>query len=339
MIQISGETVPELFSEAWWAMRLNGKEEQSRNGPVMTIQEPVELVLRNPTERVLFDSRRDANPFFHVMEVVWMFSGGSDVKWISQFNNQYKQYAEPNGQVWGAYGARWMDHFGPGWTDENPMNQIEAVIRVLLKDHTSRQAVIGMWDPSMDLEAEVRDLPCNTHIYLRIVNGRLNMTVCNRSNDMVWGALGANVVHMTYLQELIAAGVGIPVGVYRVLSNNLHVYKDREDVKKLWDTNYPVDYYLQGVKTYPLLHEGESVQHLLRDCQDMIDMPNAECFSTKWMQNVAFPMYKAYLDKERRNEWIEKIAAEDWRLACQQWSDRHPVTASSNPSPTASQDS
>ena len=33
---------------------------------------------------------------------------------------------------------------------------------------------------------------------------KLCMTVCNRSNDMLWGAYGANVVHMSMLQEFVA---------------------------------------------------------------------------------------------------------------------------------------
>lgn len=346
MVTIAGETIPELYSEAWWAMRINGVEENSRNGLVMTIQEPAELVLWEPTKRVLFDPRRDANPFFHVMEAVWMFSGSSDVGFVEQFNKKYRQYAEPNGTVWGAYGARWMSHFGPGWSGENPMNQITEVIQILKQDTMSRQAVIAMWDPSSDLGSIVRDKPCNTHIYLRIVKGALHMTVCNRSNDMVWGALGANVVHMTLLQELIARGVGVPVGTYRVLSNNLHVYKDREDVKKLWDTNYPVDPYLQGLKTHPLLQEGETVEQLLRDCGVLTSIPPGMkaptdylAVETVWVKSVAHPMYRAYLEKERRDYWISRIEAEDWRLACEQWADRHPLTASSNPSPTAPQDS
>lgn len=337
MIQISGGTAPELFSEAWWSLRINGKEEESRNGPVVTMQEPTELILYDPTKRVLFDPRRDANPFFHVMETVWMFAGEQKVDWLEQFNRGYRQYAEDNGYVWGAYGARWLAHYS-GYNGENPLNQINAVIRILKSDPTSRRAVIAMWDPDCDLEATKRDLPCNTHIYFRVVNGRLDMTVCNRSNDMVWGALGANIVHMTYLHELVARGSGYAIGTYRVLSNNLHVYKDREDVRKLWNTSVPVDEYRNGVKPYPLLQDGETVDDLLDDCVSMLD-PSKKTFGTHWVAEVAWPMHQAYLDKSRRQEWIDKIAADDWRVACREWADRRDGGAAWSPSPTASQDS
>ncbi len=333
---IAGDTAPDLFVEAWWAMRIGSVEEDSRNGKVMTLQEPTSLLLRDPTKRVLFDPIRDANPFFHVMETVWMFAGENRVEWLEQFNKGYRQYAEDTGQVWGAYGQRWISHFG-SYSGDNPGNQINSVIRILRRDPTDRRAVIGMWDPDCDLEAPVRDVPCNTHIYFRVVNGKLNMTVCNRSNDMVWGALGANIVHMTYLHELVARGVGITLGEYRVLSNNLHIYKDRDDVKRLWDTSVPVDHYLTGAKPYPLLQSGESVEELLKDCDAMVHEPD-HSYDTAWMRNVAYPMMMAYLNLPARNEWIDKIKAQDWQIACQEWVARRNGEVFSNPESIQPQD-
>ena len=78
-----------------------------------------------------------------------------------------------------------------------------------------------MWDGSCDLDTHHNDLPCNTHIYFRVVDGKLNMTVCNRSNDVIWGMTGANAVHMTMLQELIAAEADIPIGSYLVSSRSV----------------------------------------------------------------------------------------------------------------------
>ena len=45
---------------------------ESRNGPVLVIEEPVTVCYENPNERVLFNTRRDANPFFHLFESLWM---------------------------------------------------------------------------------------------------------------------------------------------------------------------------------------------------------------------------------------------------------------------------
>src|SRR5207237_2010921 len=52
----------------------------------------------------------------------------------------------------------------------------------------------------------------------------LDMTVINRSNDTLWGALGSNYVHFSFLHEYISLATGCVVGRYNQFSNNLHVY-------------------------------------------------------------------------------------------------------------------
>jgi len=66
----------------------------------------------------------------------------------------------------------------------------------------------------------------------------LNMTVFNRSNDMVYGALGANVVHFSVLQEYMAACIGVEVGTYYQVSSNMHVYLDEKKWKPEKWSNY-----------------------------------------------------------------------------------------------------
>ena len=73
-----------------------------------------------------------------------------------------------------------------------------------------------MWDAKKDLTHLniSKDLPCNTHVYFSIRDGFLDMTVCNRSNDLIWGCCGANAVHMSYLQEYVAIMCGVDIGFY-----------------------------------------------------------------------------------------------------------------------------
>ena len=47
---------------------------------------------------------------------------------------------------------------------------------------------------------------------LKIKNGRLQMTVHCRSNDIIWGTYGANAVHFSILQEYVAARIGVDLG-------------------------------------------------------------------------------------------------------------------------------
>lgn len=213
-----------------------GAEESSRNGKVLVSTDPVCTIYNKPLERVLFSPTRDANPFFHLMESLWMLAGRNDVEFPAQFNKRFKEYSDDGVIAWGAYGHRWRQFFG--------YDQLAVIIRELRANPTSRRCVLAMWngmpdeltDTPPDLDVAVKggkDVPCNTHAYFDVRGGALNMTVCNRSNDAVWGAYGANVVHFGFLLEYMAEQIGVPVGVYRQMSNNFHAYLDHYDRQKL----------------------------------------------------------------------------------------------------------
>lgn len=319
MVVVKEENLPSAYPEVLIALKLHGEEQESRNGKVLTFPDPFFLEILNPEERVIFDAIRDANPFFHLMEFVWMMSGSKDVTWIEQFNKRYRQYAEPDGSVHGAYGHRWIEHFD--------VNQIRAVVAQLKSDRTTRRAVLGMWDPRVDLDPHA-DLPCNTHIYFRVEEDVLNMTVCNRSNDIIWGMLGANIVHMTLLQELIARGAGLGVGSYQVFSNNAHVYKNLDKYENIINTRSSYDPYTNlEVAALPILQPGETIEQFLDDCKRFVFIESLSHYRTNWINNVALPMFRAYVTRKqghpKENEFfMHRIEATDWRKACLEWAAR-----------------
>ena len=47
---------------------------------------------------------------------------------------------------------------------------------------------------------------------------------------MLWGAYGANAVHMSVLQEYIAASLELEMGPYYQVSDSFHVYENN-----VWD--------------------------------------------------------------------------------------------------------
>jgi len=294
--------VASMYCDVLSAIKVCGVEEGSRAGAVLTIPEPFTVTVRRPWNRVLMDENRNANPFFHVMEAIWMFAGGQDVEWLLQFNKRYAEYAEKDGKVHGAYGFRWRKHFS--------VDQITEAAELLAKENTTRQVVIGMWDPEVDLGWALNDRPCNTHIYFRCLNGRLEMTVCNRSNDVVWGMTGANAVHMTMLQELVAHGAGLNIGRYHVVTNNAHLYKDTHGyLTKLH--NHP-----QRIPMPPdiLLEPQESLEDFLQDCEDFV-AGNLDEMRTIWMSTTAVPMYRTYKEEDSPH----KIRCTQWRVAATQW--------------------
>jgi thymidylate synthase len=274
---------------------------------------PITFCITNPRGRVLYCHQRKANPYFHVMETVWMFAGSKDATFLTPFNSNMNQYMEPDGTIHGAYGHRWRNHFH--------RDQILWAIRTLQEDPESRQVVIGMYDPHKDHFLHWKDRPCNTHIYFRIVNGALDMTVCNRSNDVVWGACGANVVHMTYLQELVASGLKIPMGTYWVMSNNIHIYQHHWG---LLGNPLPFKY---DADPLPLMGQNESDPwELLQECELFVQYATEHKYKSSWINKVVVPMYEHYqcrLNGDKDSYDTAEVEAEDWRVACDLWREWH----------------
>lgn len=310
------KNVNHAFMEAWWWMRAVGEREDSRNGPVLVAPGIVITEYERPWERVLFSPKRDANPVFHLMESIWMLAGEEEVGWLSNFSSQIGQFAEPNGVIHGAYGNRWRNHW--------PSDQLHVIIKMLKVNPTSRQAVLQMWDPDADLEGSWRDRPCNTNIYFDCRHGVLNMTVCTRSNDMLLGAYGANVVHMSFLQELMALAIGVGVGVYRQMSNNFHLYTDSPMVKDFLENppNEPYDKYQEDTHALPLLLMNERYNDFLDDCAHCVSGDTV--MVTEFMK-MAVKLRDCYLLRKNGRPWenlLGTVPACDWKTAFAAWAAR-----------------
>jgi len=317
IIEINGRNAPQAYVEGLLKFRICGQLEQTRNGEAIVLPAPTFLTIQFPEERLLNCPVRHANPFFHCMEFVWMMAGSNDAGWISQFNKRISSYAD-DGVLRGAYGWRWA----------NPIFQITQQIELLKKDPGTRQAVLSMWDPVYDGAcALTSDRPCNTHIYFRVdETDSLNMTVCNRSNDFVWGMLGANVVHMTLLQELMASAAGFQLGMFHVFSNNCHLYTNLPHFESVYNTTLDVDIY-KGVdrceELLPILAGGVTYQEFMAECEEFL--LGAATFKSEWLQWVALPIKNAYLSKSNSQErWdhINRIISPDWHIVCHDWARR-----------------
>jgi thymidylate synthase len=285
-----------------------GETEKSRDGDVIVAPFPVATVYAQPTERVLLDPRRDANPFFHIMEAAWMLEGQDDAKLLDRYVKNFStRYGEDNGHMHGAYGFRWRRHFDieGGGVPRFP-DQLKVVVDMLRENPSNRRIVLTMWDPVADLGTTAKDIPCNTQIYFRVWRGILNMTVCCRSNDMVMGAYGANAVHMSVLQEAVATLAGLEVGVYTQMSNNFHMYQ--RDIDKLpeVESEHHQSYALGKITAAPLFSGWLREVSDLDRCSDMGVFAEVRAAHDAWRES-------------RDPSLCDKISAPDWRLACQEW--------------------
>jgi hypothetical protein len=260
-----------------------------------------------PTERVLFSAERDANPIFHLAEALWMLAGRNDAAFLNQYVRDFgERFAQPNGTVHGAYGHRWREHFG--------QDQLDDIVHILKVQPISRQAVLTMWDPEADLAVKgLKDRPCNTQAYFRIHGQRLHMTVTCRSNDIFWGAYGANAVHFSILQEYLAARIGVAVGTYYQLSNNFHAYVDELAKRPGTMVDTRLDLTPVPLVTDPDSFEVELVG-LLWD--------NARPRKNSFLADTAWPLFNAHTAWRKRQDpmpWLVRVKAPDWRVAAIEW--------------------
>ena len=287
--------------------------EDTRNGRALAFTEPMMITHVVPERRVLFDPIRNANPFFHYMEAIWMLSGSDSVRFPAQFAKQITEYSDDGELLHGAYGHRWRSKFG--------VDQLAEIISMLKADPFTRRAVLGMWSPEFDLNQDTKDLPCNTHIYFRNIGGALDMTVCNRSNDLVWGCLGANAVHFSILQEYIANATGLRLGKYHQFTNNLHVYAGFEDAFSAVSSRW----YGRN-QTYQAIRFGPDTLNL-NEAADFVIGDTQKDFESPILTNNAIPMLQAWRAYKDKN-WVaarlavKRIYDEDWREACTQWIER-----------------
>jgi|TARA_R100000406_G_C3107750_1_gene123538 thymidylate synthase len=306
----------------------NFREQESRNGTTFESLEPVTTVYEKPWERVLLLKIRDANPFFHFIEGLWMLAGRNDLEPLTRYVKSMEDFSDDGETLWGAYGWRWRTYFG--------RDQLKTVIEMLRKNPNDRRCVLQMWDAYDDLDKNSKDVPCNTTIYFKIRDEKLHMTVCNRSNDMLWGAYGANAVHMSMLQEYIAGHLEVSMGTYRQVSDSFHVYhnevwervKDVEiDPLTYSSLKNPYDL-LEGIPytnfiTNPKVFDWELDRFFHIHPEDMASYDD-DTWDNPAFKNIAVPMVKAFNAHKKRDYELAygevmRILPNDWMTACFDW--------------------
>jgi Thymidylate synthase len=320
-------------------LKEGGQAQPSRAGGTLEYPEPVCTVYERPLERVLFDPVRDANPFFHLMEALWMLAGRKDVAWLVRFNQRMATFSDDGIAFNAAYGYRWREQFDlEAAHGEKFRDQLSTIVRLLRADPDSRRAVLQIWDAEADLGVSSKDLACNTQAMFKVRRGRLNMTVSNRSNDIIWGCYGANAVQFSMLLEYMAARIGVEPGHYRQVSDSFHAYDDTWPKISGIAERYHGDPYIRGeASVYPLVAAPEGFD---ADMKRWFDNPpdrlgleqcDEEARRGAWRNpyfiRVATPIYNGWFaykrkDHEAAMQWLDRCAATDWRRAAREWLQR-----------------
>ena len=336
MYVINARNVNDALNQGIQLMVHLGKKTPSRAGMTLEVDTPVSTVYELPWERVLFGNDRDANPFFHLMESLWIINGRDDVAFLTEFNSRMGDYSD-NGTTFNApYGHRIRNAVRP---DLIHFDQLDEVIKTLTQDPMSRQAVLQIWDEH-DLVRTTKDKACNMSVVFRIREGKLCITVYNRSNDMIWGAYGANVVQFSMLQEYVAAKLNVPMGSYTQVSNSFHVYTEGP-AGVLWDklsdtphsSSYIRDVYSNGIDLNLVTMRHDDMANFdydLRrffasyDAYGIEELSELRGWNSAYFNELVMPMlcihriHKVHGPQIAAN-YVDTIKAADWSIACLQW--------------------
>lgn len=322
---------------AYVALLRHGVTGRSRNGDVLRYPEPVLFELTRPWERVNTCPIRNANPFFHLMEAMAMLGDCNSVAFLSHFASNMVNYSD-NGRTYNAfYGTRLRRQHG---------DQLELIIRNLYKNPDSRQEVALIWSPG-DLIRVTKDKACNLAlIFSRNIEGKLEMTSLNRSNDAIWGFVnGANIVHLSYFHEYVACALGWEMGSWWHFTNNLHVYTDNPqwgalknaienghgDAPDIYWTNS--SHLIPRVKLFDTPEERGDFDTQLREflwgASNVRKYPgktlDPDLYDNDVISDCAIIFNAWQLHKLKTvgaidiNNLLNLVRMEDWRRACQAW--------------------
>jgi len=330
-MEIKSRNTNTLAPAAYALLQTHGVLDQSRNGPVLRLKEPLTIHLTHPWERVNFCPVRDANPFFHLIESCAMLANENNIPFLAHFAKQMAQYSDDGKTQNAFYGTRLRSHFR--------IDQLDAVIENLTQHPHSRREVALIWEPA-DLLKDTKDKACNLLLMFAIdETNRVTMTSVNRSNDAIWGMVsGANVVHLSLIHEYVACSLGRMMSDWWHFSNNFHIYTDNpkwERIKDLYDNNcYP----MPDPTWVTLFSEPDDkvlFDKSMRRCvatmvqcvkeSSFISAPDDSDFA--FLEDVAH-MFNAYqYHKLRRNsakalQSLNCVRAPDWKSAGISWINR-----------------
>jgi thymidylate synthase len=170
---------------------------------------------------IQFDSAYDAlpvglgrglNPMIAAAEAIQLVAGRADHNLLPRISSAFVDYMEPTGFFHGAYGDRVSE-------------QISHVVRKIKDDRDTRQAVVTLWDPTLDNQPRRRDYPCTVALNFAMVDDELELRTLMRSND-VWLGLPYDMFQFTQLQLTVARALDVAPGQYTHETWSLHVYEE-----------------------------------------------------------------------------------------------------------------
>lgn len=231
-----------------------GIKRMTRGRSCYELPEPFMFKLTNPLARSVTIPERKWNKTLPYAESLWIASGRNDLNYICHYLERMRDFSDDGEFMRGGYGPRLRTYNGcttdyrvetVNVRQKNSVDQLRYIVECFSKDPETRRAVMSFGDPMKDdfdnngLLKETKDIPCTREIHFikQVTSNKLDLIVKMRSNDLIWGASAVNIFNYTFMQEYMAAILGMEVGNYYHLADNMHYYEEFKDlVKSLSDS-------------------------------------------------------------------------------------------------------
>lgn len=181
----------------------------------------VEVDMTNP---VVLTKSRDVGYTTMLAEAAWILSGDNTTSGIVPYCRKMADFSDDGIVLRGAYGPQVVD-------------QLTHAVESLLRDSSSRQAVITTWRPNPPIS---KDIPCTVSLQWMVRDGLLHAFVNMRSQD-AWLGFPYDVFTFTAISAQVLlrmrdrADWGLRLGTLHLNAASHHLYE--RDVRKVHDVS------------------------------------------------------------------------------------------------------
>jgi thymidylate synthase len=176
---------------------------------------------------VVTSPARKLNYRFMAAEALWVLAGDNRLEPLTRYVKRMAQFSDDGVTLAGAYGPPVVD-------------QLSYVVRTLLADRATRQAVLTLWRPR---PMPSKDIPCTVAMTFNIRAGELHQHVFMRSSDawlgvpydlFTFACVGLKVACEVNRLSQSALGNRVVPGVLTVTPSSSHLYlRDLESAKQV----------------------------------------------------------------------------------------------------------
>lgn len=172
----------------------------------------------DPRQPIADFTARPFNWKYLAGELAWYLKQDRDVNYIGAFSSFWANITNPDtNEINSNYGSLVFNNDQLGW-----------VIKSLIKDRNSRQAIMFFNQPKFQFEGN-KDFVCTMYANFMIRDGKLDMKVQMRSNDIFYGltfdAPFFSFLHQSVYLILKDTYSDLQLGTYHHFADNIHFYE------------------------------------------------------------------------------------------------------------------